>query len=72
VVQDTKGMTSLHQTSLHMLKRVKKVCGGAGHEGDDQPAPNLLHEFNMVKRVCGGAGSERDDQPAPSFSARVS
>jgi hypothetical protein len=41
VVQDMKRMTSLHQASLHELKRVKKVCGGAGHEENDQPAPSF-------------------------------
>jgi hypothetical protein len=42
VVQNMKGMmTSLHQASLHELNRVKRVCGGAGHEGDDQPAPSF-------------------------------
>jgi hypothetical protein len=34
-------MTSLHQASLHELKRVKKVCGGAGHEENDLPAPSF-------------------------------
>jgi hypothetical protein len=60
-------MTSLHQVSLHEINRVKRVRGGAGHEGDDQPAPSLLHELNRVKSVCGGAGHEEGDQPAPSF-----
>jgi hypothetical protein len=37
VVQNMKGMTSLHQASLQEL--VKRVRDGAGPEGDDQPAP---------------------------------
>ncbi len=41
--------------------------GGAGHKGDDQPAPSFLHKLNRVKRVRGCAGHKRDDQPAPSF-----
>ncbi len=59
VVQDMKRMTSLHQASLHELKRVKKVCGGAGHEGAYQPVATSyqasLHEINRVKGVRGGA-----------------
>ncbi len=34
--------------------------GGAGPEGDDQPAPSFLHELNWVKRVRGGAGHEAE------------
>jgi hypothetical protein len=45
---------------LHELNRVKRVCGGAGHQGDDQPAPSFLHELNRVKRVCGGTGHEAE------------
>jgi hypothetical protein len=43
------------------------VRGGAGHKGDDQPAPSLLHKLNRVKRVRVCAGHAGDDQPAPSF-----
>ncbi len=43
------------------------MCGGAGHEGDDQPARRLLHELNRVNRVRGGAGPEGGDQHAPSL-----
>jgi hypothetical protein len=53
--------------SLHELKRVKQVCGGAGHEGDDQPAPNFLHKLNKAKRVCGGSGHEGVDHPSQAF-----
>ncbi len=44
VVQDMKRMTSQHQASLHEINWVERVRNGAGHKGDDQPAPSFLLE----------------------------